>query len=254
MKDRYGKEIPLGVSYSNKFGTYTLVEYRSAKDVTIEWDNPPCRTTHQIVDVYRGSVKNPLAPSILGVACFGIGPHIAFTKDKKTTKSYSCWKAMIQRCYDEKFRHKWQSYADCFVCDEWLNYQTFADWYCEHYFEDYQLDKDILVKGNTLYGPDTCCFVPAAINRLFISNKSQRGILPIGVRDKTKVSPSYSAHCTGVDNTIQYLGVFSTPEAAFNAYKIFKENLIRNIAELYKDRIRDKVYNALLDWKIEQGD
>lgn len=254
MKDRYGKEIPIGKSYSNKYGTYTLVEYRSAKDVTIEWESPFYRGTAQIVDVNRGNVKNPLAPAILGVACFGIGPHIAYTEDKVTVKSYSCWKAMVQRCYDEKFRHKWQSYADCFVCDEWLNYQNFADWYVQNYREDWQLDKDILIKDNKIYSPETCMFVPKEINRLFIRNKSVRGKYPIGVTMSKKVTPRYHAACCNEFNKQTHIGTFNTPEEAFFAYKIFKEDVVKKIAERFKDQISSQLYSILLSYEVAQDD
>jgi hypothetical protein len=43
------------------------------------------------------------------------------------------------------------------------------------------LDKDILYKGNKIYSPDTCVFVPQEINALFVKNDANRGDLPIGV-------------------------------------------------------------------------
>ena len=47
--------------------------------------------------------------------------------------------------------------------------------------EGWQLDKDILIKGNKIYSPDTCCFVPSEINNLFVGCNKSRGSLPIGV-------------------------------------------------------------------------
>ena len=49
------------------------------------------------------------------------------------------------------------------------------------------LDKDILIKGNKIYSPQTCCFVPENLNSLITKNDSIRNNLPIGVSwDKKK--------------------------------------------------------------------
>ena len=40
------------------------------------------------------------------------------------------------------------------------------------YKEGYSLDKDILVKGNKIYSPETCCFVPQDVNILFTKRTS----------------------------------------------------------------------------------
>lgn len=37
------------------------------------------------------------------------------------------------------------------------------------HMEGWHLDKDILLKGNKVYSPETCAFVPAKINSLLIS-------------------------------------------------------------------------------------
>ena len=71
------------------------------------------------------------------------------------------------------------SYKGVEVCEEWYNFQNFAEWCETQKFlnakdvkgKSYQLDKDILVKGNKIYSPDTCCFVPPEINSLFINAK-----------------------------------------------------------------------------------
>jgi hypothetical protein len=54
------------------------------------------------------------------------------------------------------------------VCNEWHNFQNFAEWFCKNYcdasMDKWQLDKDIIVPGNRVYSPETCCFVPNAVN------------------------------------------------------------------------------------------
>lgn len=49
---------------------------------------------------------------------------------------------------------------------------SFKKWFDENYIKGYELDKDILIKGNRIYSPDTCCFVPSFINRLYTSSKN----------------------------------------------------------------------------------
>ena len=40
-----------------------------------------------------------------------------------------------------------------------MDFQVFSKWYEENYIEGFQLDKDIITKGNRVYGPTTCKFV-----------------------------------------------------------------------------------------------
>ncbi len=50
------------------------------------------------------------------------------------------------------------------------------------------------------------------------------------------------------------LGTFGTAESAFARYKEYKEDFIQDIAEQHRDEIPDKVYEAMLNWKIEIDD
>lgn len=50
------------------------------------------------------------------------------------------------------------------------------------------------------------------------------------------------------------LGTFNNPEEAFKRYKVYKEDLIRDMAEQYKGQIPDKAYQAMLNWKVEITD
>lgn len=50
------------------------------------------------------------------------------------------------------------------------------------------------------------------------------------------------------------LGCFDSAENAFAMYKEYKEDFIKNMAKQYKDVIPDKVYEAMMNWKIEIND
>lgn len=48
-----------------------------------------------------------------------------------------------------------------------------------------------------------------------------------------------------------WLGKFSTPEEAFYVYKIEKEKYIKEVADEYKGRIPENVYQALYAYQVE---
>ena len=50
------------------------------------------------------------------------------------------------------------------------------------------------------------------------------------------------------------MGSFDSEEEAFYAYKEFKEETIRLMAEEYKDKIPMKLYNGLMSYKVEKED
>ena len=178
----------------------------------------------------------------------------------KDSKAYMVWKGMLDRCYNEKYRNKYRTYIDCEVCEEWLCFQNFAEWFYENYYEiegeEIHLDKDILMKGNKMYSPDTCIFVPKRINSLFTKCDRARGSLPVGVRyrrDTNKFRVECSTQKNGVKHRVS-LGQYDTVEEAFEVYKQFKENYIKEVAEEYKNKIPVKLYEALINYKVEITD
>lgn len=188
---------------------------------------------------------------------FGINDSEDALSKGKTRKDveYYRWHGMLQRCYDNKFIEKHDTYRGCSVCEKWKYFTAFRDWFrnpCNGYIDGYNLDKDILVKGNKIYSPDTCCFVPPEINILFTKTNKLRGDLPIGVQhygDKYKVLLQYNGYP-------KYLGLFSSVEEAFSAYKKAKEDYIKEKADYYfkQGLITEKVYNALYNYKVEITD
>ena len=168
---------------------------------------------------------------------------------------------MLQRCYDDKHREKYIAYSDCSVCDEWLLFSNFLKWFLEtenSTIYRYNLDKDILVKNNRVYSPQTCCFVPNEINVLFTKRRLHRGRFPIGVRKATK-SKNFEASIslqTTEGKKNKYLGTFATPEEAFYAYKEAKETYIKEVATKYYNdgKIAKNVYEALMNYKVEITD
>ena len=168
-------------------------------------------------------------------------------------KSYAYWIAMIGRCLS---KGRQLSYTDCSVCEEWKYFSDFKRWFDRNYnpetMEGWQLDKDILVRGNKVYSPSTCCFVPSEINKLLTKSNSSRGRNLLGVH-YVKRTKKYTARLNKKSKAV-HLGTFDTENEAFNAYKQAKESHIKDIANEWKERIDTKVYRALYNYKIKKTD
>ena len=168
--------------------------------------------------------------------------------------SYEIWCSILQRCYSNEYQSKKSAYKGCIICNEWLTFSRFKRWFesPENGYQDgYHIDKDILVKGNKIYSPNTCCFVPRSINSLITNRRNYRGKYPIGVT----IQPN-GRFLARIGESRQRIGIYDTPLEAFNAYKNAKERHIRNVAEKYfqEGKITEKVYNALMKYEVEITD
>lgn len=247
----------VGLVSTNNQGTLMHIDfYENSANVWVRFPqgNLVHTTWQQFVN---GSVKNHWDKSVYGIGYLGEGKYK--TKDENgLTDQYKSWVSMLMRCYSSVFHQKQPSYIGCTVDERWHNFQVFAKWYDENYYtiegRRMNLDKDILVKGNKHYSPETCVFVPDDINKLFLRRESKRGNLPIGVRTCTGNRKRYEAQCRTNKGERLYLGLFDSADAAFQKYKEHKEIVIKDIAEDYKDRIPSSLYNAMLAYQIEITD
>lgn len=241
---------------TNSFGRCFIIDYAGVNKVKVAFYNPFCIVKCSMLNLKRGAVANPMKPTVYGKGYLGVGNY----SSNSNVRLYKLWKNMLERVYCLKTRYRRQSYEDTEVCEDWHNFQNFAEWCLtqEHFFSKdskgrcYQLDKDILLKGNKIYSPETCCFVPHEINSLFVFGKSKRGEFPIGVWFDRR-SGKYQADVSKNGETV-YLGVFETPKKAFEHYKKVKESHIKEVAEIWEDRTDGKVYKALLTWEIEENE
>ncbi len=257
-------EIKLGEVNLNTFGTpMKIIEYKNSKNVIIEFqDEYKFKKKCEYKSFKKGTIKNPYDKENYGVGYFGVGKYKA-RENGKITKVYDVWTKMLQRCYDPYYMNKYPTYIDCYVCKEWHNFQVFAEWYKKEIYEcngeRIELDKDILCKGNKIYSPETCVFVPQRINSLFVKSNSKRGKLPIGtsIYKNEKIRCYCNCYCENEKKFKSYhLGYFplNKPFQAFTCYKNFKENHIKQVADEYKDLIPKKLYEALYRYEVEIND
>ena len=157
MNSKKGDTKPGFVFNLNNGEEAVLISYNKWNDVVVRLKRGNTKSA-QIDALRRGILMDPMKPSLCGVGFMGVGEFTSKIKGVHTPE-YSHWHDMICRCYNEKRLKKFNTYYDCTVCDEWMNFQTFAGWFSENYIEGYELDKDIKIKGNKEYSPDACMFV-----------------------------------------------------------------------------------------------
>lgn len=173
-------------------------------------------------------------------------------KDERTKKAYRDWNNMLQRCYGKSNFPSKPAYKECVVCEEWHSFLKFREWFDENYIEGYFLDKDVLIKGNKIYSPNTCSYIPSFINTLLLNRRSARGEYPIGVQ---KQKYGFSAKLWK-QRKPHYIGFYKNEKDAFLAYKKAKEEYIKEVAQKYYDKgdITKRVYDALMKYEVEITD
>lgn len=191
-----------------------------------------------------------------GTICgFGINdiPELTFykTEEGKTEliQAYKTWTGIIDRCYRPGHEVKFKAYADCSVCKEWKYFSNFKKWFDENYIEGFDIDKDILIKGNKVYSPEACCFVPRVINLIFAKNKTRKSNLPRGVKYK-KYGNRYSAEIS-IDNKNKLIGYFKDVDSAAEAYNQARKEYISEIADRYKNVLKPEVSKALKELTLD---
>lgn len=237
-----------------------IIEYSNYMDIVIEFqDKYKARIKTQYSHFLSGEIKNPYYKSVFGIGM--IGNKYPKSIDGKITKEYNTWNGMLRRCFDAKCKNNHPTYQNAICCDEWLLYENFYEWL--HKQENFEkwisldkggIDKDIIVKGNKVYSPNTCCLVPISVNNLFIKSDASRNKLPIGVSKRENV---FLSRCNNpITNQRDYLGTYKTSEEAFLVYKQHKENLIKQVAEIEynKGNIIKQCYDAMMNYKVEITD
>lgn len=243
------------VGVNNDGEEMVIIRYGDADDIDVQFDDGVIVEHNQYGNFKKGNIKNPMTPSSYGVGFIGKGRFKPCDENGKLTKCYKVWVSMLKRCYCSKYQEKNPSYKGCTVCQEWWNFQVFAKWYYEHYYEfeneKMSLDKDILNKGNKVYSAETSVFVPQFINTLFIKCDNSRGNYPIGVYKKGN---KFGAQLSKGNGKQIYLGAYDTPQEAFLAYKQAKEEFIKEVAEKYKQKIPYELYQAMMNYEVEIDD
>lgn len=253
---RLGKE-----QYNNQGCLMRIVVYNHCRDIIVEFQDSYKGRVHTNYNYFlSGKVRNPYFPDVLGVGITGNKYKVKV--GGKLIKEYIAWKSMLKRCFDFKYKNNKHTYQHVFCCEDWILFENFYNWlHLQPNFDKWlsgelwAVEKDILLKGNKAYSPDTCCLVPMNVNSLFLKGDAMRGNLPIGV---TKTKYGYQAKCRNpfIKGKVESLGTYNTPEQAFLAYKKAKESYIKQVAEIEysNDNITKQCYEAMINYEVEIND
>lgn len=247
VKEKRMKECVGKVLSSTNYGDFKIIKYVSAKEVLVKFLKTGTEVWCTRKNAFEGVVKDKYFPTICGVGYYGNA--LPKRSCPKIEMAYNVWFKMLSRCYDARIKQA-KNYGDCSVSENFTSFEHFSTWYLSQVGSDkgnWQLDKDLLVKGNRVYSEDTCCLVPAEINNL-LRRYTKNSSMCKGVHYNTKLG-KFSAHLLG-----KYIGLFATEIEAFYVYKEAKEAYIKEVAEKYKGQIDHRVYESLMNWKIEITD
>ena len=248
-KDCVGK-----VCKSKSSGDFKIVKYNNAKDVEIQFLKTGYEMVAHLTRIRSGGVKDRYSPSVYDVGI--VGTKYQSTINGVLTKEYEIWTGMLERCYSEKCQKKQPTYEGCEVSDNFKYYEYFYEW-CNKQIgfgnEGWQLDKDLLTKGNKVYSENSCVFIPSDINLLLTKRTASRGEYLIGV-SWHNTNKAFMARVGKSKGKREWLGCFKTEIEAFKAYKQAKESFIKEQAEKWKSQIDERAYEALMNYKVSTDD
>lgn len=225
-------EERIGENNFNKQGCLMkIIKYNSSHNIIVEFQDEykaNIKTTYS--DFKNGKVRNPYHISVLGVGITGNKYKIMI--DRKQSKEYIAWLNIIKRCFDNAYKLRFPTYTEATCCKEWLLFENFYEWlHIQENFikwlngDRWAVDKDILIKNNKLYSPDTCCLVPNNINQIFVNEIQSRGKYPLGVYYSEKEN-GYIAQ-SRIHQRVKRIGKFNSVDDAFKKYKEVKEKYIK---------------------------
>ena len=252
-KDCVGK-----VCKSLNSGDFKIVKYHDNRNVEIQFLKTGYETVVHLGSIKSGKVKDTCVPSVYGIGV--VGNKYPSRVNGVLTKEYVLWNNMLSRCYSDTSKKRNPTYIGCEVSDNFKSYEYFYEW-CnkqvgfgvEGNGNPFQLDKDLLIKGNKVYNEFTCVFLPKEINLVLTKCTASRGEYLIGVYWHN-ASRAFKAQVSKSAGKQECLGSFNTELEAFKAYKQTKENYIKEQANKWKSQIDDRAYNALMNYTVNIND
>ena len=235
-------------------GDFKVLKYNDAKNVEIQFLKTGFETSANLQHIRNGEVKDPYLPSVYGIGV--LGTKYPSRVNGVLTREYRLWYNMLTRCYSDGFRNKYPTYEGCEASENLKYYEYFYEW-CHKQIgfaaDGFELDKDLLIKGNKVYSEVSCIFIPRDINLLLTKRTTSRGEHLIGVCWH-KTRKAFVAMVNKGKGSREHLGYFNTELEAFNAYKTAKEVFVKEQANKWKGKIDERAYEALMNYGVNIDD
>ena len=184
---------------------------------------------------------------------YGDGINDVMIPNFTSTRTWRTWSGILRRtdmrdtnCYS------YENYKDCTLDPRWFKLSVFKEW-IEQWddYENKEIDKDILIPDNKIYGPETCLMVSHDLNAFFKPNIKRdlpRGVYLNSRSVKNGWKNPYSASITRCgekkkSRSTIWLGYFPTIEEASAAYESARKEQIKFFIETETDI---RVKNALI--------
>lgn len=189
------------------------------------------------------------------------GKHRTRNPPPAPTKTKACqlWENIRNRCEYLPYRDelRFGKYLGADSCEDWKDFQVFAQWFEDvtnegFYHKGWQLDKDLLVKGNKIYSPEFCVFLPEEINKALNIKTRCRGDYPLGIsphKTKNKLNVQFVSANYPEFNFRAYIDE-SQIEEGFHMYKAAREKFIRFLANKWKEQLDPRAYDALMSYEV----
>ena len=235
--------IPSGTIFTMNCGAeLEVLNYNNATDILVQFtDKLSLPFKAHIGNLRNGKYKNKYQPYLYGVGYEGIGQY-SYKTDKFAVMS---WRGMLTRGYSVIEKLERPNTVDVVVCDEWYNFQNFAEWATQqngYGIKGFEIDKDLLILNNSKYSPETCCYIPREINTR----------LPKRYASTDKVyyyekEGLYKAYYTGSDNKKHCIKGRDKEILAFQR-KVAINKVIKEISMKYFPYLNEVVISRLSDY------
>lgn len=164
---------------------------------------------------------------------------------------YTVWASMLERGYCDKCKTRQPTYKDITVFNEWHLFSNFKSWMETQDYVGKSLDKDLLVRGNKVYSPETCVFVSGQVNTFLLDRGNARGAYKIGVCWYSRVGKFVASCRNPITKKKDHLGYYTTEQEAHEAWLAKKLEHAYTLAAIQTD---ERVARMLIERYINYNE
>lgn len=156
---------------SNSTGKFIIISVsEDNRKCVVQFLNTGTTKICYLVNAYAGKIKDQYCTTVYNNGYYGDFEKVHYWKEAK-----QLWQNMLKRCYCEKDSKGY--FGKSFVCERWKCFANFLEdlpslknfdkWLLgqNNNFDKYNLDKDLIIKGNKIYSKELCQFITEYENK-----------------------------------------------------------------------------------------